>query len=369
MMKKRIILVLVLLSFFITTPVLAEEVDTDKIYKEQYDKLELENIDGIDGQAKEYLDELNIGDSALNINNFFTADNVFSILSDFFKNGVKTPVKSGISVLVVLLLSSITSNLQENNKTLKYTVAVCLAAGALIPAVSTVKACADAIRTVGTFMLSFLPIFAALLFSSGKPLTSASFSAVMTVAVQTVSSFCSLVFIPLSGMQLSLGISGSASGDVKLNSVQGALKKFSTFGLSLICTVFLTVMGVQTAINSPADNLYSKIAKFVLGAAVPLVGNTVGEALNTVRGCVKLLRSSVMIYGVVAVALIALPIITELIAWRLVLYACGAVADVLDNNKASELIKAVDNSIAMLLGAIVLMLMMFVISLALVTVI
>ena len=285
------------------------------------------------------------------------------------KNGFKTPLKCGVTVIAVLLLSSVADNLQENNKLLKFTVAVCLSAGALLPAVSTINACFDAVKSVGTFMLSFIPIFAAVLFSSGKALTSASFSSVMVVAVQTLNAFCSFAFIPLCSMQLSLGFSGSVSGDIKLSSVQNSLKKFATFGLSLVCTIFLTVLSVQTSINSPADNLYSKTAKFLLGSAVPLVGSVVGDALNTVRGCITLLRSSVMIYGVIAAALIVLPIITELLMWRLIFMVCGSVADIFDNNKASELLKTVDNSMAMLLSALTLILVMFIISLTLVSVI
>ncbi len=368
-MKKVIVFLLV--SLFISIPMVAyaEESDEDLIYNEQLQSLGLDELQGIDDEKEEYLDKLNISDPINGISDFFTAENVFDIIGDFLKNNIKTPLKCGFCVIAVLLISSVVSNIGENHKLVHYAVTVCLASSVLVPALSTVSVCAEAIKTSGTFMLSFLPIYAAVLSSSGKPLTSVGFSSVMTVAVQAVTAACSYLFVPLTGMQLSLGLCGSVAGDVRIQPVQNAIKKVSMISLSFVCTVFLGILGVQTAINSPADNLYSKTARFVIGSAVPYVGGAVSEALNTVRGCVSLLRSSVMIYGVVAVALIVLPIIIQLFLWRCVLLMCCTVAEAFDNTVAVSFLKSVDNAVSFLLGITVLLLVMFVISLTLVAVI
>lgn len=369
-MKKFIIVFVVVLFFNMPSVCSAEEVDVNDIYNEQLEALDLEKLnDNLSSNTKDILEKIDLSDPATSFSDAFTPDNVFDIINDFLKNNVKTPIKSGLTISSVLLFAAACGSVYEHNKLIKYTVAVCLAASAVLPAVATVTVCADTLKNAGFFMLSFLPIFAAVLASSGKPLTAAGFSAVMTVATQFVTAVCSFLLVPLSGMQLSLGLCGCVSGDFKLQSVTGAVKKISNWSLSLITTVFLAVLGIQTAINSPADNLYSKTAKFLLGSAVPYVGNVVSEALNTVRGCVSLLRSTVMIYGVCAVALTVLPVIIELVVWRLVFWVCGSVAEVLSVESAVDLIKSVDTAMSFVLGITLLVLIMFIISLTLVTVI
>ena len=72
----------------------------------------------------------------------------------------------------------------------------------------------------------------------------------------------------------------------------------------------------KPAVNSSADTLTAKTARFIIGSSVPVAGGVLSEALGTVTASVTLLKSSVGIYGAAACAAILLPLITELLMWR-----------------------------------------------------
>ncbi len=368
-MKKIVSLAVVLIFLNLPTICLAETVDTDKIYKEKLQELGVsDTLDDLPEQTKEQLSNINIEDP-LEMANFFNPKNIFDILKDFFKNNIKTPLKYGALLLSLLLISAALGNFYDKNKLLDYSITVSLAATAIMPVLNIITVCANTLKSSGTFMLSFVPIYASVLASSGKPITAGGFSVIMLLAVEILTSVCSFFIVPLSGMQLSLGIGGSLSGEIKWQSVGNAIKKISLFSLSAVSTVFLAVLSIQTVIKSPADDIYSKSAKLVLGAAVPYVGNVLGETLNTVRGCMSLLRSSVLIYGVCAVGLTILPIIIELLCWRGVLCVCGSVAEVLSVDGAKGLLTATDGAVALVMGITLIIPVMFIISMTLMLVI
>lgn len=368
-MKKIISIAVVLIFLLFPSVCFAESVDTDKIYEQKLQELGLsDTIDDLPNQTKEQLENINIEDPLV-MANFFEPENIFDILKDFLKNNIKTPLKYGALLLSVLLIGAAFGNFYEKNKLLDYSVTVSLVATSIIPVLNIVTVCANTLKSSGAFMLSFVPIYASVLASSGKPITAGGFSAIMLLAVQILTSVCSFLIVPLSGMQLSLGIGGSLSGEIKWQSVSNAIKKFSLFSLSAVSTVFLAVLSIQTVIKSPADDLYSKSAKLILNTAVPYVGSVLGETLNTVRGCMSLLKSSVLIYGVCAVLFTTMPIIIELLCWRGVLCVCGSIAEVLSVDGTKGLLTATDSAVALVLGITLIIPAMFIISMTLVLVI
>ena len=125
-------------------------------------------------------------------------------------------------------------------------------------------------------------------------------------------------------------------------------------------------MSIQTAINSSADTLTAKTARFIIGSSVPVAGGVLSEALGTVLSSVTLLKSSIGIYGAVACAAILLPLITELLIWRAVLIITAGAAGLFSLPQISGLLKAVDSMMSVLLGIILTVGAVFIISLAVV---
>ena len=369
-MKKTVIVITVILSLVFCGNVMAEEVSIDDIYKEQFKASGADDLsDLLPSDIKEKLDEIDISSSDLSWTEYFTPQNIFQNMWSFLKSGGKRPFAALVSLMGVLLFSTAIEGFYSENKTVKYVTSLGITAAVVLPAVGTVKVCVSAVSSAGVFMLSFVPIYVAILVSRGKSVTAAGFSTVMLAVSQGVTALCSFCLVPLTAMQLGLSVASSALSDVNVTSITNAIKKASMWTLSLLSTILLGVLGIQTVVGGAADTLTSKTAKFVLGTAVPVVGATVGEALNTVRGCVKLLGASVAVYGIVAIVLIILPTVIELFLWRIGLLVGSSVAEMLGQTKAVSLIRSVDAAVSFILGVMILVGVLFIISLTVVAVV
>ena len=372
-MKKVIIAAAIMCVLVFAAPAaIAAEVDTDinEIYLSQFeasgaDKLSEALPEDVREQMDEYSFDLPDGSDSLGGN----INGVFEKILDFINKGYKAPLAAGCSVLGILLLACISNSIARESGILKYVLITGITAVSVVPVASALVSTVDAVRSAGIFMISFVPIYAAILAASGKTLTAAGYSTVMLVVSEGVSWLCSFILLPLSSIQLALGIGGALMPDGSTGSISKTIKKVSGWLLSLASTVLLGVLGVQTSVSNAADTLTAKTAKFIVGTTVPVVGNAVSEALGTVRGCISVLRSSVAVYGIIAVALIVLPLLTELMLWRLSMNICSSAAEVLSQSKASMLLKAVDTALSFFVGVIILIFVLFVISLTVVVIV
>ena len=370
MKKITIFIITAVAAVWLCTFGYAAELDKESIYSEQYsasgaDKLQ----ESLPDEVREKLYEFDISSTDISWTEAFTPKNIFANSVVFLKSGGKRPITAGCAVLAVLLLGAALGNLSEENKLTAYVMTVGITAAAVLPAVSIIKSCVSAISSAGVFMLSFVPVYASILISRGKAVTAAGFSAVMLTVSEAVTALCSFVIVPLTGIQLALSVSGSVLTEINTSSISKAIKKASIWILSLSATVLFGLLGIQTVVGGAADTLSSKTAKFIIGTAVPVVGTTVSEALSTVRGCIKLLGSSVAVYSIAALALLFLPTIVELLLWRVSLLLCASVAEMLGQERSAGLIRSVDSAVAFVLGIMILIGVLFIISVTVVAVV
>jgi stage III sporulation protein AE len=136
--------------------------------------------------------------------------------------------------------------------------------------------------------------------------------------------------------------------------------------MGFISTLFIGILSIQTAVNSSADTLSVKTAKFIVGSTVPVAGGVLAEALTTVTASLNLLKSSVGIWGVLICALTFLPLVIELLLWRVCLWGLAFFGDTFSLSKISNLLKSVDSVLSVLVGIVLLSFAMFTISLTVV---
>lgn len=362
-MKK--ILILIFLIFAFSLPVCAE---TD-IYQNIYEGIGGDDFENNLGQdVKQFFNDNDIEPSDINWVNKLSEKDVLLHIIKFLTGGIKAPIKAAAVLIGVLLISAaITSfGTVSNSNT-----AVCVAVLAITAMISgdiwqSVYSAVNAIKATNSFMLSFVPVFASMVALSGKSVTAVSMNTLLLTACEVVSFVASFVILPLMGGYLALSISMSVSPLLHNTGIAENIKKISIWILSFIGTLFAGVLGVQTTVNSAADTVALRTAKFILGTSVPVVGGILGDAVSTVSSSIELLRSSFGIYGVVAIALILLPILLELVVWRFSLNTVLAVSELFSLSKTTVVLKAVDAMISVLISVLLMVGILFIISLTIV---
>lgn len=366
----KFLAVLSLLLCIFTVTAAAERGDTESFYAEQYEKSGAGGIgDSLPEETRNYLSENGIDPSDYGWVNKLSVGGVFGHIWGFIKSGAAQPLKAGAEITAIILITAALASAELKGRavTAAMYVAAASAAGIIAkPVLLSVAAAVDALKGTGIFMLSFIPVFAVITAASGAPVTSASMSALLLTAAQGVSYISSFAVAPLMGGYLAVSISGAVSPLLKKTEIASIIKRLSCFIMALVSTVFVGILGIQTAVNSSADSLTAKTAKFIIGSSVPVAGGVLSEALGTVTASMGLLKSSVGIYGAVACAAVILPLTAELLIWRGVLILTSAAAELFSLSVISGILRAVDSVMSVLIGILLITGAMFVISLAIV---
>jgi len=368
-MKRKLIFFLIISCLF-SFKCSAEEIDTNEIYREQYELSSASELDkSLPESTKEFFEQNGIDPENPNWVNEFTSQNVFSHIWDFLKTGAKKPIAAAFAILAVIIISAALGGMEIGNSSSSaamYATVLSVAAVICVPVFSVITASVNAMKGCAVFMIAFIPVFAVIVASAGSAVTSVSMSALLLGAAQVVSYISNFVVVPLLGGFLSISIATSVSPLLSRSGIADGIKKLAFWIMSLLTTVFIGILSIQTAVNASADTLATKTAKFVVGSAVPVAGAVLSEALTTVTASMGMLKASVGVYGVVACCVIFLPLLTELIIWKVMLVLNAVVSDLFSQTKISALLRSVDTVVSVIIGIILLTCAMFVISLSIV---
>ena len=369
-MKKvrMLILFLIFAALFTISVSAAESESPEEFYAEQYKNSGAEDLENsLPDSAKDYFSEHGIDPSDYNWVNSLSAESVFKHILTFITSGAKAPLNTGAVIIAIILISAALTSAEIKSSAMTaaiYASAAASAAVIAVPVSSVINTSVNALRGIGVFMLSFIPVFAVIVAASGATVTATSMSALLLAAAETVSYISSFIVLPLMGGYLTLSLSSAVSPLIKKSGITETVKKLAFWIMAFISAVFVGILGIQTAVNSSADTLVSKTAKFIIGSSIPVAGGVLSEAMNTVTASMGLLKSSIGIYGALACAVTMLPLVIELLIWRAVLLISSSVSEIFSLGGIAGLLRAIDSMLSVLIGIILLVGAMFVISLA-----
>lgn len=365
-MKKTALIILFIMLF--TFSVSAD--DTETFYNEQYEISGADALyEALPQEVREYMQENNITAKNSDFINNMTAENVFSHIWGFLKSGARAPIKASIGIIGIILISAAISSLDIKGSAASaalYATALCAAAIISAPVFSCIKAGVNTMQGSAVFMTAFIPVFAGIVAASGGVATSVSMSTLLLAAVQGVNYIASFVVVPLMSGYMAISLTSCVSPLIQKTGIADGIKKLGFWIMSLTTTVFIGILSIQTTVNASADTLTTKTAKFIIGSSVPVAGTALSEALTTVTASMGLLKASVGIYAVLAVVICFLPILAELLIWRVALIINSCISDLFSLPKISALLRSVDTVMSVLLGILLLTGAMFIISISVV---
>lgn len=368
-MMKRITIIIIGLLLF-SLPVAAEKAPYEDFYMSQYETAGADNLQNyLPEEARDYLKENNIDPSLSGLTEYIEPQNVFSHIWGFLKSGVKAPLVSGAVILCITLISAALGGMDmkgASSVATGYAVSLSAAAAIISPVFAVISAATNALKGCATFMTAFVPVFAVIVTASGAVATSLSMSGLLLGACQAVNLISDFIIMPLMGGYLAISLASGVSPLVENSGIAAGIKKLCYWTMSLLTTVFLGILSIQTAVNASADTLSLKTAKFIIGSSVPMAGTALSEALTTVTASMGMLKTTIGIYGVIACAVLFLPLLAELVLWRITFNITAVLSDLLSVPKISTVLRCGDTVLSVLIGIILLTAAMFIISLGVV---
>ncbi len=322
----------------------------DEEYNDYVNSFDLSSFEILDDDTYEFLEELGLTDFDYEAVSSISAEKILNHITSLVTDSAQAPLKSALTVICFIILTSFFKSM--NNELSKgdmsslfstvssIAIAVFLAVkitDCLTLANSTVKLCSD-------FAFAFFPAFCVIVATSGSTASALSVNTLLLSLAQGLNYISEALFVPLSNCFLALGICSGIRQELNINSVIEAFKKFITTLISAMSAVFVSILSLKTAVASRTDALGLRSMRFAINSIVPVIGSSISEGLLSIQSYSSLIKSSVGIVGITAIALIFLPSLIEVTLWRIVLSLSAMCADVFGDKSSVITIKAFSNT-------------------------
>ncbi len=339
---KRFIIVF---AIIVLTPVcvFAQEGDEYSEYLKSYDfsffKEELR------GETYELLEDIGVEDFDYNSITSLSFEDALNIVKKIISGKIKSPLKCAASILALILLSSLIQSIKsDSTEDLNGIFSTCSAliiSVILIAKMSAAMSLAcSSIKLAGSFIFAFVPVFCAIVAASGGITTSFSTNSLLIILSQGLSFLSANVFMPMTNCFLAIGICSSLRSELNLGNLINTFKKWITTLISVISAMFVSILSIKTSVSARADMLGIRSVRFVINSVVPVIGGSISEGLLSIQGYSSLIKSSVGIVGIIAIALVFMPSIIEISLWRAVLSICSIVSDVFGDSNVSGVLNS-----------------------------
>lgn len=288
----------------------------------------------------------------------------------FFKNTaegtIKGPLKNFVFNCSVLLLLSVvftySSENEKRKKSLNLLAFSYIALSVCIPMASVLKSGAAAIKMSSKFMTLFLPVLGGIVAASGNPTLALNYNSFALYFAHALTSFSSNILLPFETMMFALVSVNMISDQMNVKNLAKSIKNGVVKTLSIAGAIFTAVLSVKGVLSNVADTVASKGAKVLVSSLIPVVGSSVSDAYGTIANSLLLLKSSVGVFGIAAIAAINLPVIIQLSLWSLSMSFSSAVADVLGLNSIADYFREVSNTVRIFNVILIFCCVLFIIS-------
>ena len=303
----------------------------------------------------------------------FTLSHIWQVFSDYLSGRISQPFAMLGGLLTVILFAALLQGIQDDPKRRAvgqvYEFVCALAAVAVLaePLCQSFAAVESALSQGASFMTLFVPVFAGILAAGGTVTSAVSYQTAVVALADGVMQMITRVLLPFCTMGFSLAIVDAVSPSVSVGGLLRLSRKFTTWVLGLLMTLFLGVLSMQNWLGGSLDTAASKTTKYVIANFVPVVGNAVSDAYTTVRSSLQILRSTTGVIGIVSLCVLFLPPLVQLLLYRAVVAVGAAAAELFGTKSLLRLLRGTQQALAIAFALLVCFGIMFVVATAIAT--
>lgn len=297
--------------------------------------------------------------------------NFFSFVKSIFISAKKTisrPLTILLSCIGVILLCAMLNSLKSsfNNSSYERVFSVvsvmCISTTIIIPIAQMITKTAEVIKQVSTFILSFVPVYVGIITASGKPISAVSYNISLISIVQVISRISASVLVPMLAIYLAFCLIGATSTEINIEGIARSVKTIVILVLSFLMTIFVGLLTVQGIVATSSDTVAIKATKFALSAFLPVVGAAISEALNSVQGCMGVIKSTVGGFGIVVIVATFLPSVVSVLLMQFSLSISASISEMMDTPRITSLLRSAASVLSLLLGILLVYFVLLVVS-------
>ena len=299
-------------------------------------------------------------------------DNIFNNFFNLFGDELRIGIQNMIVILIIIVIHSILKTIIENlgNEStvkiayfLQYLIIVTLIVNTFVDNIDIVK---NAILNIISYMNLFIPILITLMLASGSIVVSSTSEVVLLFAINVIGNIIESLIVPLVLISTSLSIVSNFSDKIHLSRLSKFFKSAIIWILGIILTVFICLISIEGTLGNSVDNLTAKTSKAAVSTFIPVVGKVMGDSVDSILGCVNILKTSVGMIGVVIlIGIVLIPIIRVSVLW-IIIKMIAAICEIIADESIVKLFDEIADSYKVLFGILVSVSAMFIIGITLI---
>lgn len=324
--------------------------------------------DSITDEASDYFEDNDISLEDSSSLTKMSIGDVFKYILKNIKYSLSKPMRLlGVILSITILIAVIESLNSENSSTTLSKVFDII--GVLLCITVMYKYIADSIQLTAktlqdgsNFMICYVPVFASIVASSGNITSAGVYNTLIMVVSEYAANIASTVLLPMMGIYMAMSIVEVINPGISLSGFSNGIKKATIWILTLIMTVFVGMISIQSIAGASADTVAIRAGKFVASSFIPVIGGAISDAYTTVRGSLGLLRSGIGIFGIIILLLTVLPpLISVGVTKVAVVFSCF-ISEVLGVKKVNLLLKNMSSVLSIALSLMICFSLMLIIS-------
>lgn len=346
------------------------------IYKDQLKSSGAEDIiNKLPEEAKENLDDIGLDDMDINKLSNLNPRKIFAKILYIAQQSSYKPFKFSLVIIAIMLVCALVESMKVSfsDRPLSGVVGVVgsllVCTSIVFPVVDCISKTSNVIKNSSDFMLCYIPVMTGIMITSGQPMSAASNHFIMVFLGNIISEFASNLLVPLLNIFLALSIVSTLSPKLNLKSFCETINSIVKWILGFLMSVFVSVLTVQNIVTTAVDSTSSKSIKFAINSCVPIVGGALSDAFNTVQSCLKLLKSGVGAFSIIAAGFIFIPIIIECLIYMISINVCVSFGEIFELKQISSLLKSINKVISSVLVMLLCVVTILIISTVLILII
>ncbi|MDR1132158.1 MAG: stage III sporulation protein AE [Oscillospiraceae bacterium] len=210
----------------------------------------------------------------------------------------------------------------------------------------------NTLMTLSDYSKALLPAMCTAAASAGAVTSASAKYAATAMFVDLLITISVNIILPLISVYLAAAIANALLARDSLANVAKLLKWISTMALTLLVLAFTAYLGMTGLITGKADALAAKLAKAVLGTALPVVGNIVSDTAETLVAGAGMLRNAIGVFGLLAIAAVCVAPFLNLGLHYLVYKGTAAFSNALAEKRMAALISDIGTAFGLLLALV-----------------
>ncbi|WP_425807671.1 stage III sporulation protein AE [Desulfitobacterium sp. Sab5] len=229
----------------------------------------------------------------------------------------------------------------------------------------TLKAATGAIDEMTGFMQTLFPVMMTLLLAMGNVTTAALFKPIVIGSLTLLATVMKNVILPLFFLTAVLKLFNNISGEFKLGKLSSLFEFAGKMSIGVLMTVFIGIMTIQGVTGGVADGVVLRTAKYSADL-IPVVGKFFKDAVELVASSGLLLKNSLGIIGILAIALLCIGPVVRIAAMIFVFKISAALVEPLGLKELSDSLQDISKSLVYIFASVASVAIMFFISIAVV---